>query len=70
MTAATPTRHCATPQRLAAQRKSDQRSRDHTGYPATREEFTAWLTASCQRQALPVTISDPATLAAVATLLH
>jgi hypothetical protein len=35
-----------------------------------REEFTAWLTASCERQALPVTVTDPATLAAIATLLR
>jgi len=35
-----------------------------------REDFTAWLTASCERQSLPVTITDPSTLAAVATLLH
>jgi hypothetical protein len=35
-----------------------------------REEFTAWLTASCQRQNLPVTITDPTALAAVAALLR
>jgi hypothetical protein len=35
-----------------------------------RPEFTAWLTASCERQALPVTVTDPTTLAAIATLLR
>jgi hypothetical protein len=37
--------------------------------PYSRDEFVAWLTASCQRQHVPVTISDPATIAHVATLL-
>ncbi|WP_343577699.1 hypothetical protein [Mycobacterium sp.] len=35
-----------------------------------RPEFTAWLIASCERQALPVTVTDPSTLAAIATLLR
>ena len=35
-----------------------------------RDQFTAWLTASCQRQALPVTVTDPTTLATVAALLR
>jgi hypothetical protein len=35
-----------------------------------RDEFTAWLTASCDRQALPVIITDPTALAAIATLLR
>lgn len=39
---------------------------DRTG----RDEFTAWLTASCQRQGVPVTITDPTALAAIATLLR
>ena len=34
-----------------------------------RPEFTAWLTASCQRQGLPVTISDPIVIERIATLL-
>ena len=41
-----------------------------TDCPTGREEFIAWLTASCQRQALPVTITDPTVLAAVAALLR
>jgi hypothetical protein len=39
-------------------------------YPTAREEFTAWLTASCQRQALTVIVTDHTTLAAVAALLR
>ncbi|BBX64827.1 MULTISPECIES: hypothetical protein [Mycobacteriaceae] len=35
-----------------------------------RPEFIAWLTASCERQALSVTVTDPTTLAAIATLLR
>lgn len=38
--------------------------------PYSREEFTAWLTASCQNQNVPVTITDPAVLAQVATVLR
>ncbi|KEF99087.1 hypothetical protein K883_02094 [Mycobacterium sp. TKK-01-0059] len=34
-----------------------------------RPEFTAWLTASCQRQGLPVTITDPIVIDRIATLL-
>lgn len=32
-------------------------------------EFTAWLTASCERQGVPVTVTDPAVMTKVATLL-
>ena len=35
-----------------------------------RDEFTAWLSASCERQALPVIITDPTALTAIATLLR
>lgn len=35
----------------------------------SREEFTAWLIQSCERQQLSVTITNPAVLADVATLL-
>lgn len=35
-----------------------------------RPEFTAWLTASCQRQQVPVTITNPTVLANVAALLR
>lgn len=35
-----------------------------------RPEFTAWLTASCQRQQVPVTITNPTVLATVAALLR
>ncbi|MDP7731941.1 hypothetical protein ABFW14_11800 [Mycolicibacterium fortuitum] len=36
----------------------------------SREEFTAWLTRSCERQQLAVTITNPAVLADIATLLR
>lgn len=31
-------------------------------------EFTAWLRASCERQGVPVTVTDPAVIAQVVTL--
>lgn len=34
-----------------------------------RAEFTTWLTASCERQGVPVTISDPAVINQVVTLM-
>ncbi|MEU9806880.1 hypothetical protein [Mycobacterium sp. NPDC050853] len=34
-----------------------------------RADFTAWLTASCERQGVPVTITDPGVITQVATLL-
>lgn len=34
-----------------------------------RPEFIAWLTASCQRHDVPVTVTDPAVIARIATLL-
>ncbi len=34
-----------------------------------RAEFTAWLTASCERQGVPLTINDPAVINQVAVLL-
>lgn len=33
-----------------------------------RAEFTAWLTASCERQGVPVTITDPIVITQVITL--
>lgn len=36
----------------------------------SRDEFTAWLIESCERQQLPVTIADPTVLTNVATLLR
>jgi hypothetical protein len=44
----------------------------HNGHPdgTGRDEFIAWLTASCQRQDVPVIITDPTALAAIATLLR
>ncbi len=33
------------------------------------EEFTAWLTASCRQQGVPLTIRDPGVITQVATLL-
>ncbi|ETA90102.1 hypothetical protein [Mycobacterium avium] len=38
--------------------------------PYSREEFTAWLTRSCERQQLAVTITNPVVLADIATLLR
>lgn len=34
-----------------------------------RDQFTAWLTASCQRQGVPVAITDPAVITQVTALL-
>jgi hypothetical protein len=34
-----------------------------------RPEFIAWLTGSCERQNLAVTVTDPAVIARIATLL-
>ncbi len=34
------------------------------------EEFTAWLVQSCERQQLPVTITNPAVVADIAVLLR
>ncbi|GLV09204.1 MULTISPECIES: hypothetical protein [Mycobacterium] len=34
-----------------------------------RPEFIAWLTASCERQGLSVTVTDPAVIARIATLI-
>jgi len=46
---------------------------EHDAAPAassyTREEFTAWLAASCARQGVPVIITDPTVIAHVAILL-
>lgn len=36
----------------------------------SREEFAAWLIQSCERQQLAVTITNPAVLADIATLLR
>ncbi|GFP51822.1 hypothetical protein MKANGN_57000 [Mycobacterium kansasii] len=36
----------------------------------SREEFSAWLIESCERQQLPVTIADPTVLTDIATLLR
>ncbi|MBL3749880.1 hypothetical protein [Mycobacteroides abscessus] len=34
-----------------------------------RPEFIAWLTASCERHDVPVTVTDPTVIARIATLL-
>jgi hypothetical protein len=70
MTAATTNHATLTGTDSGAQSLTCRQSRDQTQCPTGRDEFTAWLTASCQRQALPVTITDPATLATVAALLR
>lgn len=36
----------------------------------SRAEFTAWLIQSCERQQVAVTITNPAVLADIATLLR
>lgn len=61
MTATTAEQAIDTGARGAAKNHTDQQSR---------EEFIAWLTASCERQGLPVAVTDATTLAAIATLLH
>ena len=38
--------------------------------PYSRDEFTQWLTESCQRQHLPITITNPTLLASIAALLR
>ncbi|MGV0737479.1 hypothetical protein ABQF35_11370 [Mycobacterium syngnathidarum] len=38
--------------------------------PYSREEFSAWLTASCQRQQVPLTITNPTVLSTIAVLLR
>lgn len=70
MTTAAPRQPTTTNIGVGAQHGTNGESREHTQCPARREEFTAWLIASCQRQDLPVTVTDPTVLAAVATLLR
>jgi len=70
MTAATTNQTTPTRTSVGAQSVTCRQSQDQTQCPTGRDEFTAWLTASCQRQALPVTITDPSTLATVAALLR
>lgn len=70
MTATTPGQAINTGAGGAPEDSTDQQSHHHATCLMAREDFTAWLTASCERQSLPVTITDPSTLAAVATLLH
>jgi hypothetical protein len=55
--------------RTAAQNGSSVRRNGHPD-GTCRDEFTAWLTASCDRQDVPVIITDPTALAAIATLLR
>jgi hypothetical protein len=54
---------------IGAQAITREQSRNSGQCTAAHDDFTAWLTASCARQAVPVTITDHATLAAIATLL-
>ena len=55
---------------VGGQNKTRGQPRRHAESPTGRDEFTAWLTASCQRQGLAVTITDPTLLAAIAALLR
>jgi hypothetical protein len=41
-----------------------------TEKPYSGEEFTTWLVQSCERQQVAVTITNPAVLADIATLLR
>ena len=54
------TQTAATHTSVGAQSVTRRQSRDHSTRPAARDEFAAWATI-CQRQALPVTITDPTT---------
>lgn len=38
--------------------------------PYSREEFTRWLTESCERQHVAITITNPTVLSAIAVLLQ
>jgi hypothetical protein len=55
--------------RPAAQDVSSYRRNGHLDRTG-RDEFIAWLIASCQRQDVPVSITDPTALATIATLLR
>jgi hypothetical protein len=70
MTATAPSQTADTTTGIAAEDTSARQSRGYVTCPTAREEFMAWLTASCERQGLPVTVTDAATLAAIAALLH
>jgi hypothetical protein len=70
MTATAPNQATDTTTGIAAEDTSADQSRGYTMCPTAREEFMAWLRASCERQDLPVAITDATTLAAIATLLH
>ncbi len=69
MTATAPDQLAATTS-VEEQPVTGEHSHDSGQCSIARDEFTAWLTASCERQALSVTVTDPATLAAIATLLR
>jgi hypothetical protein len=70
MTATAPDQADDTSAGVAARNTADQQTRGYAMCPTAREEFTVWLTASCERQGLPVAVTDATTLAAIATLLH
>jgi hypothetical protein len=55
---------------VAGQHMTRKRSPNRGECATGPDEFTAWLTASCQRQSLPVIITDPTVLAAIAALLR
>lgn len=50
-------------------RTPTQRDAARTTPTYTREEFTAWLATSCERQGVGLTVTDPIVIAQVATLL-
>lgn len=62
-------RAASDPKQVGAQSSTSGQPSDRVGGTG-RDEFTAWLTSSCERQALSVTITDPTALAAIATLLR
>jgi hypothetical protein len=70
MTATTPEQPLIAGAGAAADNNTGGQSRERAKQHPTRQEFTAWLIASCERQGIPVTVTDPSTLAAIATLLR
>jgi hypothetical protein len=70
MTTTTPHQPAPADVDVGAQGVTRGKATAHTECPSARDEFTAWLTASCQRQSLSVTITDPTTLASIAALLR
>lgn len=58
------------PNHVVVEGVADRVSNNGTRCQGGRDAFIAWLTASCQRQSVPLTITDPTLLATVASLLR